>query len=151
MSKYAPTYWNHKGKYQKAIEAIQRDHIPAQGEADNPSAEAIRCAARLYYDAYNNGLGNLDLSYMQAIWKRLKALADSLFWTGAGEGDNGRAWTVLCEALDESVAFADSGCDGCPTDEWSPEVEKAFDDVIDALVRYAAGELGVDLETGEAA
>jgi hypothetical protein len=55
------TYWNHKGRYQKACEALQI-LIPAEGTVpnpgQNPALESLRLATNCYHDLYNNGLCN---------------------------------------------------------------------------------------------
>ena len=55
------TYWNHNGKYQKEYDELSA-FIPEKGMAETIKGELLRCASRLYYDVYNNGLCN-DKTY----------------------------------------------------------------------------------------
>ena len=51
------TYWNQSGKFQKEFDEIIK-LMPGSGASDVLAGELIRCANRLAYDFYNNGMGN---------------------------------------------------------------------------------------------
>lgn len=53
------TYWDHTGTYQAQYLSLSKE-IPAEGAcpADRPALERLRLAANIYYDTFNNGLGN---------------------------------------------------------------------------------------------
>ena len=67
---YENTYWNHRGKYPKASDALHK-LIPAAGEVDNPddnpALEEFRVACNLYYDLYNNGLCNESREFREVF------------------------------------------------------------------------------------
>jgi hypothetical protein len=61
-------YWSDRGKYSLLTDIIQDHLIPNQGESDFTWAECYRKLAKLYYDMYNNGGGNiLDGCYTDYI------------------------------------------------------------------------------------
>lgn len=49
------TYWNNKGKYQKAYDYFWKKWVPASGKAKNQWGELLRILARVYYRHYNDG------------------------------------------------------------------------------------------------
>ena len=51
-------YWDEEGKYQEQYTTLFETLVPGQGNADTVAGELIRAASRLYYDCYNNGMGN---------------------------------------------------------------------------------------------
>ena len=62
MKKYEPTYWNHKGKYQKLYDLLYGSLVPMEeGKADTQAGEILRIVSKLYYDVYNNGGCNIDV------------------------------------------------------------------------------------------
>jgi len=62
MTKKKETYWNSLGKYQEKYELKSDEMIPTSGMSKTIKGELLRCASRLYYDVYNNGLCN-DKTY----------------------------------------------------------------------------------------
>lgn len=49
------SYWDNKGKYQKAYDFLYSKLIPPQGEAKNALGEALRLTSRASYRYYNDG------------------------------------------------------------------------------------------------
>ncbi len=62
------TYWNHKGKYQKLVNELDK-LIPTYGPVEKPhknkALERFRKASNAYYDFYNNALCNLAKSFVR--------------------------------------------------------------------------------------
>lgn len=57
---YKPTYWNNKGKYQKASEALYKLlEIPLMGDAPTADGNKLRRLSNQYYQKFNNGVGRL--------------------------------------------------------------------------------------------
>jgi hypothetical protein len=52
---YSPTYWNGDGELQEIHDALCDALVPDCGNAPTEHGEALRCIARIYYEAYNNG------------------------------------------------------------------------------------------------
>ena len=52
------TYWSGDGKYQTQFEKFSKELMPASGNCDTVAGEFIRAANKLYWDFYNNGMGN---------------------------------------------------------------------------------------------
>ena len=67
---HANTYWNHNGKYQAAVAALQA-LVPDEGAVKNPAKnkalEKFRKASNCYYDLYNNGLCNRAQSFAKVF------------------------------------------------------------------------------------
>jgi hypothetical protein len=70
---YTNTYWNNNGLYQKDYEALMR-LIPYREEAETNELNLLRTFNNLYYDLYNNGLGNKDIKIPE-----FKIYADIIF------------------------------------------------------------------------
>lgn len=55
------TYWNSSGRHEDLVEPLQK-LIPWEGSVPearfNPALERFRRASNVYYDVFNNGLGN---------------------------------------------------------------------------------------------
>lgn len=56
------TYWNHNGKYQAQVDEIEK-LVPSFGYTYNPKMNLFLLISHLYYDAYNNGGGNIADCY----------------------------------------------------------------------------------------
>jgi hypothetical protein len=55
------TYWAHKGRFEvlnQKLHALVPASGPVKDAAKNPKLELFRKASNVYYDLYNNGLGN---------------------------------------------------------------------------------------------
>ena len=70
------TYWNDDGKYQKAYNKLWKKLVPARGEAETVRGELLRAASKLYYDLFNNGLGNYNV--LECHWRFIKSRASGL-------------------------------------------------------------------------
>jgi len=61
MKEYQPTYWNNKGRYQKAYELLWKFlQIPSEGDAPTADGNKLRRLSNQYYDKFNNGVGRLS-------------------------------------------------------------------------------------------
>lgn len=56
------TYWGNVGKYQLASKIIHDRFVPQVGPSGTESGEIQRTLQNFYYDVYNNGLDNADVS-----------------------------------------------------------------------------------------
>jgi hypothetical protein len=52
---YEPLYWNKKGKYQTSYEKLGK-LIPIKGRSASLMIELLRCATRIYYRHFNDGV-----------------------------------------------------------------------------------------------
>jgi hypothetical protein len=53
------SYWNEDGAYQKEFDKLEKELVPASGEAETDHGKMLRAISRLYYDFCNNGNGNV--------------------------------------------------------------------------------------------
>ena len=74
------TYWTNEGKHSGLYRLLWDKLVPAQGPSKAFHGEILRCASRLYYDLYNNGLGNLDTLY--GMWKMVYRYRDEFTHLG---------------------------------------------------------------------
>lgn len=65
------TYWNNNGKYQDFINELT-DRTPGHGYTSNVYANIYLVMAHLYYDAYNNGGGNIEDAYAKDFRYRVE-------------------------------------------------------------------------------
>ena len=65
------TYWNSNGKYQKFVDGLS-DRTPGHGYTSNVYANIYLVMAHLYYDAYNNGGGNIEDCYAKDFHNRVE-------------------------------------------------------------------------------
>ena len=49
------TYWNHRGKYQKAYDHFYNKLVPSSGQASTPEGELLRIISKIYYRYHNDG------------------------------------------------------------------------------------------------
>lgn len=59
-------YWNHSGKHQKFMDALDTK-APRIGYTENPYMNLYLTMVHLYYDAYNNGGCNVRECYMNDV------------------------------------------------------------------------------------
>tara|TARA_R100000278_G_scaffold15900_1_gene16260 strand:+ start:646 stop:1047 length:402 start_codon:yes stop_codon:yes gene_type:complete len=52
-------YWNGKGKYQDLFDKHWEKLVPESGRADTAEGNALRAIAKINYDIFNNGAGNI--------------------------------------------------------------------------------------------
>ena len=52
-------YWNGKGKYQDLFDKHWKKLVPESGRADTAEGNALRAIAKINYDIFNNGAGNI--------------------------------------------------------------------------------------------
>lgn len=69
-------YWNNSGKHQECLDAINK-LTPDIGYTGNSYLDAFLAAQHLYYDAYNNGGGNIEDCYLPAVRRYIHPLFPS--------------------------------------------------------------------------
>tara|TARA_A200000159_G_scaffold162690_1_gene187105 strand:+ start:3248 stop:3649 length:402 start_codon:yes stop_codon:yes gene_type:complete len=52
-------YWNGKGKHQDLFDKHWKNLVPESGRADTAEGNALRAIAKINYDIFNNGAGNI--------------------------------------------------------------------------------------------
>jgi len=72
---YQPTYWNHKGKYQKAYDRLYVELVPDNGPAPTSDGERLRVLSHQYYRRFNDGDGRLSA---QELDRRMDELVKEL-------------------------------------------------------------------------
>jgi hypothetical protein len=74
---YDPTYWDHKGKYQKEYEKLSAKLVPQSGKAPTYEGELLRCLGNFYYDRFNNGHCNDKSQEKRVVNTFLRRRADA--------------------------------------------------------------------------
>ena len=52
-------YWNGEGKYQDLFDKHWKNLVPESGRAETAEGNALRAIAKINYDIFNNGAGNI--------------------------------------------------------------------------------------------
>ena len=52
-------YWNGEGQYQDLFDKYWKALVPESGRADTAEGNALRAIAKINYDIFNNGAGNI--------------------------------------------------------------------------------------------
>ena len=52
-------YWNGEGQYQDLFDKHWKSLVPESGRADTAEGNALRAIAKINYDIFNNGAGNI--------------------------------------------------------------------------------------------
>jgi hypothetical protein len=52
-------YWNGEGQYQDLFNKHWKNLVPESGRADTAEGNAMRAIAKINYDIFNNGAGNI--------------------------------------------------------------------------------------------
>ena len=52
-------YWNGKGQHQDLFDKHWKKLVPESGRADTAEGNALRAIAKINYDIFNNGAGNI--------------------------------------------------------------------------------------------
>ena len=52
-------YWNGEGQYQDLFHKHWKSLVPESGRADTAEGNAMRAIAKINYDVFNNGAGNI--------------------------------------------------------------------------------------------
>ena len=55
LSDASKTYWNQAGKYQKQMDQLWAELVPASGPSETLQGEVLRCASKIYYRHFNDG------------------------------------------------------------------------------------------------
>ena len=102
------TYWNSKGKYQAAADALQH-LVPDEGSVPNPrqnkALEKFRCATNCYYDLYNNGLCNRASQFARVFGFGASRYKET--WRGYGKFSD-RLYVKTEEQMDAIIVAAAS-------------------------------------------
>jgi hypothetical protein len=56
-------YWNGEGQYQDLFDKHFKNLVPEIGRADTAEGNALRAIAKINYDIFNNGAGNIVNQY----------------------------------------------------------------------------------------
>ena len=64
-------YWNGNGRHQAFVEALE-ERLPGYGYTSNVYVNLFIAMSHLYYDAYNNGGGNIEDCYMRDFQQHIK-------------------------------------------------------------------------------
>ena len=56
-------YWNGEGQYQDLFDKHWKNLVPESGRADTAEGNALRAIAKINYDIFNNGAGNIVNQY----------------------------------------------------------------------------------------
>jgi len=56
-------YWNGEGQYQDLFDKHWKNLVPESGRADTADGNALRAIAKINYDIFNNGAGNIVNQY----------------------------------------------------------------------------------------
>lgn len=56
-------YWNREGQYQDLFDKQFKSLVPESGRADTAEGNALRAIAKINYDIFNNGAGNIVNQY----------------------------------------------------------------------------------------
>jgi len=122
-----PNYWTVSGHWQTKYDQLQ-EQVPHVGESQYRSIEVFRCAARVYYDAYNNGWGNQDNPYQRDMWAKVRDQRHALVATEE----------ITYEEF-KSLNLARPRCRF--REEHQPLLEKAMNAVVVLCHKIAFGEI----------
>ena len=65
------TYWARNGKHQALVDGLN-ELVPLEGYTDNPYMNLFLAVSHLYYDAHNNGGGNIEDCYRKDFEQYIK-------------------------------------------------------------------------------
>ena len=71
MADFQNTYWNNTGKHQRFVDDLS-DKVPEYGYTSNVYVNIYLVMSHLYYDAYNNGGGNIEDNYTRSFHARVE-------------------------------------------------------------------------------
>lgn len=135
-------YWEQNGKYQTEYNEMDK-FIPQRGRAHLPHIELVRCAARLYWDLYNNFAMNwgenhqgfLNRLSMVPGTESMRATIETKLEEAWGDDDCG-CWDKWdCEECDGSGQRPGDGLDGGEFDELAP----IYEQLTNLTIEYAWG------------
>lgn len=149
-------YWDHEGMHQSYVETIN-SYIPSKGSVEDTFLELFRTASNVYYDLYNNGLGNAQiklppfLDHLENILRSQKHIFDDIDDMDAFKG-NVRVieefWNDYKKAEDEGRYMY---CEDSEDEEYIeglyPEpstCEEPMEHIMDSIILICAKQL--DLE-----
>jgi hypothetical protein len=105
------SYWDDNGAYQNEYDKLNKELVPASGEADTVHGEMIRAIGRLFYDFCNNGNCNvLDVE---------REDCDEC----GGSGYEDEEYDHCCYDCDGDGEINEDECDSCSGDGYVTEAE----------------------------
>lgn len=72
LTKFEPGFWGQTHPLSAKHEALFAKLVPSSGEAGTAHGEVLRAITRIYYDVYNNGLGNGPFTEEAATLRRFQ-------------------------------------------------------------------------------
>ena len=121
-------YWNGEGQYQDLFDKHWKSLVPKSGRADTAEGNALRAIAKINYDIFNNGAGNI-------VEQREEMDDDGDYYT---DYDINRWWE---EYFDDIEEFAGLNVDrlktkilNCVKDDRDGGLSDMMDDYIDHIV-----------------
>ena len=121
-------YWNGEGQYQDLFDKHWKNLVPESGLADTAEGNALRAIAKINYDIFNNGAGNI-------VDQREEMDEDGEYYT---DYSINRWWE---EYFDDVEEFAGLNVDrlktkilGCVQFDQDGGLSDMMDDYIDTIV-----------------
>ena len=104
------SYWDNKGKFEKESEALWK-LIPASGSVSSPrgvnkNLEKYRKACKVYYDLFNNGLGNRASAWSAIFGFPAKVVKDHLRYYGFSNWENHPLSDKIEKTMDKVIEDA---------------------------------------------
>lgn len=104
------TYWNKKGKYVRESDILW-DLIPISGSVASPrgankNLEKYRKACKVYYDLFNNGLGNRASAWSPIFGFPARVVKDHLKYYGFSSWDSHPLSNKIEEVMDKVIEDA---------------------------------------------
>ena len=103
------SYWENNGKYQNYVDLMEAS-IPNYGYTDNGVVNAFLALSHLYYDHFNNGGGNIEDCYLNAIDKYIIPIIPN-FNTDAFLGSDEATEQEMNRCLEILKGFSPNGVD----------------------------------------
>ena len=94
------TYWESHGKYQEQANQLS-DMMPDFSYTDNPYLNLFIAMSHLYYDAYNNGGGNIEDCYQKDFEKYVLPMMPEMSIDDFIDCH----WEHMEEAMDKTIEF----------------------------------------------
>jgi len=128
------TYWNNRGRYTKEHDFLWQ-FIPFAGACENRRLEAVRCAAALYYDFYNNGCCNYVPNYVRH-WEYLYAHQEIIVERGITLDGFQRLNKLIKETQYVLILDADDGR-RFPPNDCKDEMAALLEQLADSVILWA--------------
>ena len=119
-------YWCKRGKHQEVHDKLHAKLVPDSGRAFTMHGNLLRCMDNLYYDLYNNGLGNAGPRLGDALF--MKEFADEIQAKLSDGGDLFRFINTVKEH-----AESDRGISESYIDAFMALTERVMDAVVEVV------------------